>query len=104
MSADETFSHHINCTTKTGTKLTGWILRTFQTREVACMLTLWKALVLPKLEYCYQLWILYKIGDIVKLEGLQRTFTSRIWGLQHMNYWERLEELKLYSLQKRREQ
>ena len=37
------------------------------------------------------------------LEGVQRTFTSRIGGLKDINYWERLVHLKLMSLQRRRE-
>ena len=103
MSADGTFTQHIIDTTNTAKKLTGWILRTFTTRDRACMLTLWKALVLPRLEYCCQLWSPHKTGDIIKLEALQRSFTSKIWGIQHMNYWERLRHLNLYSLQRRRE-
>ena len=31
------------------------------------------------------------------------TFTYKITEVQHLNYWERLRELKLYSLQRRRE-
>ena len=34
-------------------------------------------------------------GDHPLIEGVQRTFTSRISGLQHLNYWERLAKLKL---------
>lgn len=103
MSDDGSFSQHIIIITKTAGKLLGWILRTFRTRDRTCMLTLWKALVLPRLEYCCQLWSPNKTGEIMKLEALQRTFTSRIWGLQTLNYWERLTELGLYSLQRRRE-
>ena len=103
MSDDGTFTQHITNTTNTATKLTGWILRTFHTRERTCMITLWKALVLPRLEYCCQLWSPHKTGEITKLEALQRTFTSKIWGYQHMDYWERLHHLHLYSLQRRRE-
>ena len=33
----------------------------------------------------------------------RRTFTYKITEVQHLNYWERLHELKLYSLQRRRE-
>ena len=103
MSVDGMFSQHITDITNTARKLTGWILRTFHTQERTCMITLWKALVLPKLEYCCQLWSPHKTGDIIRLEALQRTFTSKIWSLQHMNYWERLHHLSLYSLQRRRE-
>ena len=34
----------------------GWILRTFKARNNITMLTLFKSLVSPKLEYRYQLW------------------------------------------------
>ena len=37
------------------------------------------------------------------MEAIQRTFTYKISEVQHINYWERLHELKLYSLHRRRE-
>ena len=52
--------------------MTGWILRTFKSRDKNCMLTLWKSLVLPKMEYCSQLWAPIKKGDIQNLEQLQQ--------------------------------
>ena len=104
MCSDGTFSHHISHITSIASKLTWWMLRTFQTRDRNCMVTLWKALVLPRLKYCCQLWTPHKTEEIIKIEALQRTRTNRIEGLQHLNYWERLErlkELRLYFLQKR---
>ena len=41
--------------------------------------------------------------DIQELESVQRTFTSKIHGLQHLHYWDRLKTLSLMSLQRRRE-
>ena len=55
------------------------------------------------LEYCSPLWNPSKIADIQELEGVQRTFTSRIAGCQDLDYWERLQRLSLMSLQRRRE-
>ena len=37
------------------------------------------------------------------IEAIQQTFTYKITEVQHLNYWERQHELKLYSLQRRRE-
>ena len=37
------------------------------------------------------------------LEGVQRTFTAKIEGVCHLNYWRRLKALGLMSLQRRRE-
>ena len=36
------------------------------------------------------------------IEAIQRMFTNKITEVQHLNYWERLHKLKLYSLQRRR--
>ena len=79
----------------------GWVLRVFQSRKRSLMLTLLKSLVIPLLEYCCQLWVPWKAKDIQAIEAIQRTFTFKITEVQHLNYYERLHELKLYSLQRR---
>lgn len=84
-------------------KRMGWVLRTFCNRTENVMMVLYKALILPLLEYCCQVWSPSVLGSIRKLEGLQRTFTYKISGLNDKNYWERLKMLKLYSLERRRE-
>jgi hypothetical protein len=101
MSADLSFKDHLNHIHKKCKQLSGWVLRTFKTRDKLPMLTLWKSLIPSKLEYCSQLWIPAKIGDIQEIEGLQRTFTSFIKDTQHLNYWDRLSHLKLYSIERR---
>ena len=45
----------------------------------------------------------YLIWRINKLENIQRALTRRIEGMEGKNYLERLKELNLYSLQRRRE-
>ena len=45
----------------------------------------------------------WKTKDIQAIEAIQRTFTYKITEVQHLNYWERLHELELYSLQRRSE-
>ena len=67
------------------------------------MIILFKSLVLPILEYCCQLWSPDKLGLMRKLESVQRNFTSKISGLGHLNYWERLSRLNMYSLERRRD-
>ena len=81
----------------------GWILRTFRTRDKNSMLTLWKSLVRPILDYCCQLWSPVEKGLIRDIESLQRTFTSKINEVKHLDYWNRLRVLNLYSLERRRE-
>ena len=103
MSASATFSLHITQIVDKASKLASWILRTFISREQYVMLTLWKSLVLPRMEYNCPLWNPVKIGEIKSIEAVQRTFTSKIAGMETLNYWERLAALNLYSLQRRRD-
>ena len=65
------------------------------------MLTLWKSLVLSRLDYCSQLWSPVKIGEMQEIEGLQRTFTNCISGVTSLDYWDRLSNLHLYSIERR---
>ena len=43
------------------------------------------------------------MGQIRDIESVQRYFTSRISGIGHLNYWDRLKSLDLFSLERRRE-
>ena len=103
MSNDARFQEQIESVSKKGKQMIGWILRTFKTRETLPLLTLYKSLVVPIMEYCSQLWSPLVVGKIRRLESIQRTFTHRIAQVRDLNYWERLKELRLYSLERRRE-
>ena len=67
------------------------------------MMTLWKSLVRSKLEYCSQLWCPFKKGDIQDLEQVQKSFFRKIKGMEQLSYWEQLQSLSTYSLERRRE-
>ena len=103
MSNIANFTLHIRNIVKKARDKLGFVLRVFQSRKRSLMLTLEKSLVIPLLEYCCQLWNPWKAEDIKAIETIQRTFSYKITEVQHLNYWERLHELKLYSLQRRRE-
>ena len=103
MSNDLSFVYHIEQTVNKGRVMSGWLLRTFKTRDPEHLLPLWKTLVIPKLEYQCQVWSPNYTKDIVLLEQVQRVFTRKIYNMIGLNYWERLKSLKLFSLQRRRE-
>jgi hypothetical protein len=103
LSSNCSFDHHINLMVKRCTRLTGWILRTFSTRDRATMLTLFRALVLSRIDYGCQLWSPYKSMHIVAIEKIQKNFSKRIAGYQSLSYSDRLKSLRLFSLQRRRE-
>ena len=103
MSRHINFHDHIEIVSSKCRSLSGWILRTFTTREAVPMMKLFNSLLLPRIDYCSQLWSPHLVGDWNKLEAIQRRFTSKIDNIRHLDYWERLKVLKQYSLQRRAE-
>ena len=103
MSDDLTFTDHITKVSTTCRKLVYWILRTFHTRSQEPLLKLYKALIVPRLDYCSQLWSPYRQAEWKALESVQRTLTARISETKEQNYWQRLKSLNMYSVQRRHE-
>ena len=97
------FCLQVEMVTKKATQMLGWILRSFKSRALDPTIVLLRAVVLPHLEYCCQVWSTVTLDEVRKLESAQRSFTARLNGLQGLNYWQRLKRLKLYSLERRRE-
>ena len=103
ISDDTGFKEHIDKIVVSCKIMSGYIFRSLMTRDRKPMLLLMKAYIRSKVEYCNAVYFPYKKQDIAKIENIQRSFTAKIDGLENLDYWERLKELDLYSLERRRE-
>ena len=105
MSKDCSFDSHISSLSKNCKNLAGWILRSFVSRDklTIIMLTLFRSLVISRLDYASQLyicvWSPHKISQITQIEKAQRSFTKHIPSgtvMRDLSYHERLQ----YSFQR----
>ena len=114
MSANLSFDEHIRIITAKARQVSGMILRSFKSRKTSVLLPLLKSLVRSKVEYACPIWNPTDSTNINRLENIQRQFTSKFQRFReydteldmticNVSYGERLKQLKLYSLQRRRE-
>ena len=97
------WNKHISTIVQKSKQLCGWICSVFYSRESDVMLTLFRSLIRTRLEYCCEIWNPHLLKDIRRIEQVQRSFTVKINGMREIDYWSRLEKLKIRSLQRRRE-
>jgi len=65
-------------------------------------MSLYKTLVRPHVEYCVSVWNRHYIKDKKLIEKVQRRFTKMINNMVGKTYEERLQCLKLWTLEERR--
>jgi len=83
-------------------KMLGMMSRTIMFKNKAVLLSLYKTLVRPNLEYCSPAWSPHYTKDKVLLERAQHRFTRMIPGLAKKDYLTRLNILGIWTLEERR--
>ena len=71
-------------------------------KEKKLIVSMYKAIVRPHLEYCIQAWRPYHKKDIDKLERIQRRATKMIPELRDLSYESCLLQFGLTTLETRR--
>ena len=97
------FSTHIYQVCSKARQKCGWILRTFNCRQSTFLKFMFKTLVQGNIDYCSQLYFPGQSAELESIEDIQRSFTKKIPEIHHLNYWERLNHLKMNSQQRRAE-
>jgi len=83
-------------------KVLGMIKRTIRFKDMRVMLSLYKSLVRPHVEYCISAWNPHYKKDKELIEKVLRRFTKMINNMEGKSYEERLYCLKLWTLEERR--
>ncbi|EYC35298.1 hypothetical protein Y032_1083g3572 [Ancylostoma ceylanicum] len=101
------FSSHVETIASNATRVMFSLLRNVHTSDASILLKLYKAYVLPILEYCSPVWNPCLKKDILKLEKVQKTFTRILFYRSYPNknypqalpnYETRMQRLGLKSL------
>ena len=103
LSEDGKFGDHVEKVAKKVRQKAGWIFRSFYTRRVDVLKHLWKTLIQCHIDYCSQLYMPGQAQGLQTIEMLFYNFSSKIPYIRDMNYWSRLQTLKMYSQERRME-
>ena len=86
----------------TANRILGVINRSIVYKSGNILLNLYKSLVRPHLEYCTVAWSPHYFKDKELLERVHKRFTRMIPELKQLAYADRLDILKLWTLEERR--
>ena len=98
------WSPHISIIVNKAKQKAGWALSVFSDRSPLVMITLFKSMIRSLLEYACPVWCGLSLQNLRDLEAIQRSFTNKIICPAYVSgYWDRMQYLKIRSLQRRRE-
>ena len=104
ISSDLTWNEQVSSVTKKCNRLLGFLRTVVGNQNQNILLTLYRSLVLPIIDFCSPVWLVYSKNHINNLETIQRRATRFILGQKRgdQSYRERLKQLNLMDLNNRR--
>ena len=103
LSSDGSFGAHINKVISKCRQRIGWMNRSFHRNTVEFKRSAWRSHIQSLIDYGSQIWAPIDNNNIVKLEQILKSYSKGILGLESNNYWDRLQILKVNSIQRRME-
>ena len=97
------FHPHIAEIVRKSSGLANQLLRSTVCRSPKFMVSLFISHIRPILDYCSTVWNHGYLGDMKKLESVQRRWTMNVSGLEGLEYPARLRRLNLFSIKGRLE-
>jgi len=83
-------------------RMLGLINRSIKHKDRDILLSLYKSLVRPHLEYCIPAWSPHCVKDKELIERIQHRFTRMFPDLRRLPYLRRLQHLELWTLEERK--
>jgi len=102
MSSDLKSTDHCSLAYNKASRMLGMMGRTTKSRNPEILLSIYKSIVRPHLEYCTPVWSPHYRKDKELLERVHHRFTRMFSHLRHLEYEERLNIFGLWSLEERR--
>ena len=96
------FEEHIASTVAKANRILGLIKKTFLSRDTTILVTLYKSLVRPILEYNCIIWCPYRKNMLNRVEAVQKRFCKFFRCTSNLDYRNKLNKLDLLSLEARR--
>src|SRR5664279_3694126 len=96
------FSPHISLIVHKAHQRANLILKCLSSRDKVLLAKAFCTYVRPLLEYCTPVWSPHCLYLIHSVEGVERSFTKRMSGLNTISYIDRLAKLGIDSLERRR--
>ena len=103
ISSDGCFTEHIDKIVSKSRQKCGWINRSFLNKSISFRRKMWRVYIESSMDYGSQIWTPINQGQLNKLEGVLKLFSSFTDGMDGLNFWQRLEKMKLSSVQRRHE-